>query len=136
MSRIIEYTLIFLIGATVYSLLEVLFRGFTHWTMFMAGGLSFAILYGIFTTLYPLALLRFCLAGALVITTIELLFGFIFNLVLGLNVWDYAHYPLNFMGQICLPYTLLWFLLSAPVFWITKAIRNKVFKNLLPPLRP
>jgi uncharacterized membrane protein len=124
------------LGAIVYSGLEILFRGFTHWTMSIAGGLSFAILYGIFTLLYPLPIWKYCLMGALVITTVELLFGFIFNLVLGLNVWDYSNYPLDFMGQVCLPYTLLWFLISAPIFWLIKVIKKKIFNSPLPPLNP
>ena len=55
------------------------------------------------------------LGGALIITLVELICGCIVNLKLGLDVWDYSHIPLNLFGQICLPFTLLWFLLCFPI---------------------
>ncbi|MGI6734003.1 MAG: putative ABC transporter permease [Anaerovoracaceae bacterium] len=131
MRRIFEYTIVFLLGATAYSMLEILFRGFTHWTMFIAGGLCFSVLYHVFNKNRSLSLLKCCLIGAAVITGIEFLFGLIFNLVLGWNVWDYSHYPLHFMGQICLAYTLLWFLLSAPIYWITKRLKKRMTRRYL-----
>ena len=126
MQRTVEYTLVFLLGATAYSGLEILFRGFTHWTMFIAGGLCFAVLYHVFIKNRSLSLWKCCLIGALVITGIEFLFGCIFNLALGWNVWDYSHYPLHFMGQICLAYTLLWFLLSVPILWIARGLKRRL----------
>ncbi len=62
-----------------------------------------------------------CLMGALIITAVELLFGYIFNLKYGMNVWDYSNMPLNFLGQICLPFSVLWFLLCFVLFkWVIK----------------
>jgi uncharacterized membrane protein len=126
MDQLLEYIFVFVLGATTYSALEILFRGFTHWTMFFAGGISFTLLYRIFTGQKKFSLWINCFIGALIITGIELVFGVIFNLILGWNVWDYSHYPLDFMGQICLSYTLLWFLLSAPIFWLTKNLKKKI----------
>ena len=40
------------------------------------------------------------------------------NLVMGWNVWDYSSMPLNLYGQICLPFSGLWFLLCIPAFGI------------------
>ncbi len=45
---------------------------------------------------------------ALTVTAVELTFGIILNLILKLDVWDYTNIPLNFLGQICLPFTLVW----------------------------
>ena len=131
MARTFEYMFVFALGATVYSGLEILFRGFTHWTMFFAGGLSFVILYHIFTGSRSFPLWKGCLIGALVITGIEFLFGCVFNLALGWNVWDYSHYPLHFMGQVCLLYTLLWFVLSAPILWLSRGLKRKLHGKYL-----
>ena len=40
------------------------------------------------------------------ITAVELAAGLLVNR--GYHVWDYRQMPLNFLGQICLPYSLLW----------------------------
>lgn len=50
-----------------------------------------------------------CAAG---VTVVELIFGIIFNLIFKMNVWDYSNQPFNFMGQICLLYTLFWCILG------------------------
>jgi uncharacterized membrane protein len=127
MKKRYEFALVFLLGGAVYTGLETLVRGFSHWTMFFAGGLSFLVLYKTFTFNNRSSLLLNCLYGGLVITGIEFLFGFFFNIILGWRVWDYSHYPMHFLGQVCLPFTLLWFLLSAPVYWFSKSLRDKVF---------
>lgn len=62
-----------------------------------------------------------CLLGAFIITAVEFLFGCIFNIKYGMNVWDYKNMPLNFLGQICLPFSALWFLLCFVLFkWVIK----------------
>lgn len=50
------------------------------------------------------------LMGAGLITGVELLTGLLFNR--DHSVWDYRQMPLQFKGQICLPYTALWAPLS------------------------
>lgn len=124
MKQNFEYPLAFLFGATLYAILEIMFRGFTHWTMFFAGGICYISLYHFFTFNNNLPLWKNCLAGALIITGIEFVFGFVFNIMLGWRVWDYSRYPLDILGQICLPYTLLWLILSAPIVWIAKRMRS------------
>ena len=52
------------------------------------------------------------LFGACLITGLEFGFGYVFNIRFGMNVWDYSDMPFNIMGQVCLPYMLLWFILS------------------------
>lgn len=46
----------------------------------------------------------------MLITVLELIFGLLVNR--NYRVWDYRRMPLNFLGQICLPFTLLWVPLS------------------------
>ena len=110
---ICEFVL-FLVGGFAYALIEVGMRGFTHWSMFIVGGLCFVII-GLLNEWYswkiPLLLQMFY--GAFVITALELISGYIINIKLGWNVWDYSGRLLNFKGQICLWNSIIWFLLSA-----------------------
>ena len=47
-----------------------------------------------------------CILGGVIITAVELGVGLLLNRQYA--IWDYRNVPLNFMGQICLPYSLLW----------------------------
>lgn len=49
----------------------------------------------------------------LAITAVEFIAGLIINVWLGMGVWDYSNIAGNLMGQVCLPFTLLWIFLSA-----------------------
>ena len=99
----------FLMGAICYPALELLYRRRTHYSMAIAGGLSTCLLRMISKTgLHPLARVILCGTG---ITCVEFLCGRVWNR--RYQVWDYRHMPLNFRGQVCLPYSLLWCGLSA-----------------------
>ena len=63
--------------------------------------------------------------GALVITCIELIAGVIFNILLRQDVWDYSNMPLNFLGQICLPFSAVWFILYFPAEYLCLALKRK-----------
>ena len=117
-----DYTLAFFTGAAGYSLLEMLWRGYTHWTMSLAGGVCMLVIYCINCAAPGVSVWIRCLAGAAVITVTELVFGFGVNILLGWNVWDYSSLPLNFKGQICLLYSVLWYFLCFPITWICTAI--------------
>ncbi len=124
------YMLIFSIGAVGYCLIELLWRGFTHPSMGLAGGLSFCIISVIQKRLKPLNFLYRCIAAGLSITVIEFIFGSIFNIWLNRNVWDYSLLPLNLLGQVCLIYTVLWCGLSAPMLILSDILREKfLFKH-------
>lgn len=49
MQKFIKNTGIFIIGAIGYGIIEILFRGYTHWTMLVTGGIVFVILYHVYT---------------------------------------------------------------------------------------
>lgn len=97
------------IGGLLYIGLELLWRGHSHWTMFFLGGACFVII-GLINELIPwcMPIWKQALIGAAVITGLEFLTGCIVNLGLGWHVWDYSGMPLNVVGQICVPYMLLW----------------------------
>ncbi len=99
---------IFAIGATGYYLLETLWRGYSHWSMAAAGGISLLLLIKTFGKLKNAPHYFKALVGGGIITGVELVFGVVFNLFLGMSVWNYSSVPGNILGQICPVYSLLW----------------------------
>lgn len=93
--------------------IELLWRGHSHWTMFILGGICFVLL-GIINEVIPwcMPLWQQVLIGTMIITGLEFVTGCVVNLWLGWNVWDYSNVPLNILGQICVPYVLLWIPIS------------------------
>ena len=106
--RVKKFSLLFILGAVGYGAIEVIWRGYTHWSMMIAGGICFII--------FSLVAERFKEKGIIIkagicavgVTVVEFLFGVIFNLIFKMNVWDYSHMPLNLFGQICPLFSLLW----------------------------
>ena len=122
------YFYIFIAGAVGYALLEILWRGFTHWTMALAGGICLTAIF-IMNMLVPVSSVFLKeLFGALIITAVEYAFGYVFNIVLQWNIWDYSAMPLNIKGQVCLFFTMLWYLICIPVVSICEYIRTCVLR--------
>ena len=96
--------MLFGIGGSAYMGLELLWRGWSHGSMFLAGGSCFLLLGRIDRS--KLSLPAKALAGAAVITSVEYAAGLLFNR--NYSVWDYRDQPMNVQGQICLPFSLLW----------------------------
>lgn len=74
----------------------------------IAGGLCFIVFSKISENLKGVPLLYKCILGSAFITTVEFVFGLIFNIYFKLDVWDYSNLPVNLFGQICLLYSVLW----------------------------
>ena len=87
-------------------LLELLWRGWTHGTMFLAGGVCFALIGHLGEISDPLPLPIRAVAGAGIITMVELGAGLLFNR--SYQVWDYRNVAGNLWGQICPLFSLLW----------------------------
>lgn len=113
----------FLMGYFLYCLFEIVTRGYTHWTMGITGGIVLTMLYEV-NRRDGMTLLKSCYIGALLITALELAVGIFDNIIMHWQVWDYSDMPLNFLGQICLPFSCLWFILCVPVYFICKTLRN------------
>ena len=97
-----KYPALFCAGGAGYVGLELLWRGWSHGAMFFAGGTCFLLL-GRLKNQPPWIK---AVAGAGIITAVELTAGLLLNRQYA--IWDYRNTPVNFLGQICLPYTLLW----------------------------
>lgn len=113
MKYFIKYLILLLIGGAAYYGIELFARGFSHWTMFVVGGICF-ILIGIINEITPkMPLIQQMLLSAVIITIVEFVSGCILNLWLGLEIWDYSDNMGNILGQICPKHTIYWFLLSS-----------------------
>lgn len=104
--------LLLLSGALGYGLIEIFWRGYTHWSMLLAGAICFFTIDYLDRNIPEMRDWGKALLAALIITAIELIFGVIFNLYAHESVWDYSALPFNFMGQICLYYAVMWVLLA------------------------
>lgn len=106
--------LLFGIGGALYYLIEILWDGQSHWTMFVLGGICFVImgLLNEYKFSWKQSLFMQSLISAITITVFEFIVGYIVNIRLDLGVWDYSGLPFNLFGQICLYFFLLWIPLS------------------------
>lgn len=86
---IIPYLTIFIISGLIYIILELLWRGHTHWTMFLCAGLCGLVMANINNNLleFDTDFLEQVFCSALCCTTFEFLFGIIFNG--DFSIWDY-----------------------------------------------
>ena len=123
-----KFLALFLIGGAAYFGIECLWRGWSHWTMFILGGLCFVIIGGLNEFYgWEIPFWKQCLIGAAVITALEFAVGMIVNKWLGWAIWDYSYLPLNICGQICLPFSLIWILLSGVAIVVDDYLRYWLF---------
>jgi len=120
-------------GGFIYYIIELMWRGHSHPSMFLVGGLCFVLIGGINNYLpWSLGIVQQSLIGAVIITAVELIAGLIVNVWLGLDVWDYSNLPLNFMGQISLLFFVLWIPLATVAIFIDDWLRYKLFDEEKP----
>ena len=112
--------LLFCTGGASYMILELIWRGRSHGSMFLAGGICFLLL-GRLTKL-PLPLKA--VTGAAMITAVELGIGLLFNR--SYQVWDYRQMPFSFCGQSCLPFSLLWIPVGLGAMGIYRLLDTKL----------
>ena len=117
---------LFGVGGIAYIVIELLWRGYSHWTMFLVGGLCFVLIGAInevFT--FDMPLVQQMAISAVMVTMVELIAGLLINC--DYSIWDYRNMPFNILGQVCLPYTVLWFFLSLLAIVIDDYIRYWFF---------
>ena len=128
--------LLLISGGVIYPTLEMAWRGYTHVSMAVAGGVCVVLIDRVCNgALQRSGLTVRCFAGGTIITSVELVAGIVVNFILKLHVWDYSHLPLNIFGQICLPFTALWMLASIPAmalghfFGKSKELNRPLFRR-------
>lgn len=114
MRQVIKYGFLGIIGGLIYVTLEILWRGYSHWTMGVLGGICFICL-GLINEIlsWETPLVLQMLIGDIIITVLEFITGCIVNLWLGWDVWDYSQYKFNVLGQISLRSSIGWYFLSS-----------------------
>lgn len=122
---LLELTAVYLTGAAGYGTLELLWRGWTHWSMLVAGGVCTCAMYWI-ANYSGLPLWQEWILCAAVITTVEFFAGVLLNLILGWQIWDYGHLPGNLLGQICPAFTMVWLGISIPGVWVCQVLRGLI----------
>lgn len=122
--KIWKQAILFYLGGCAYVGLELLWRGRSHGSMFVAGGLCFLLLGWLNRTRPRLPLPLRAVVGALVITMVELGVGLAVNR--DYSVWDYRGNPGNFCGQICPMFTLLWIPVSVAAMFLYDLLDKKL----------
>lgn len=128
-----KYLILGTIGGLIYVLLELIWRGYSHWTMFLLGGTCFVLL-GLINEILdwdtPLTLQM--LIGCTVITVLEFITGCVVNLWLGWNVWDYSDLKFNILGQISLFSSIGWYFISLVGITLDDWLRYRLFGEKKP----
>lgn len=127
--RFRRFFILFGIGGLAYNLIEILWRGYSHWSMFLVGGSCFQLIGRIGKRLRERPAFVKGGACALAVTAVEYVSGCLFNLRLKLNVWDYSHLFGNLHGQICLLYSVLWGLLSLPAMSVYSYLEGQISRK-------
>lgn len=115
-------------GGSTYVTLEVLWRGYSHWTMLILAATVFVVI-GLLNEVWSwqTSLTLQVVTGTIVATVLEFVTGCVVNRWLGWAVWDYSNIPGNLLGQICPQYTAIWAILSLVAILLDDYIRWRFF---------
>jgi len=128
---ILKNVVLFGVGMIAYMLIEQIYRGYTFFEMGICGGIAIVLLDKINDHIsWDMdILLQGCIGSAL-ITGMEFIIG---NLSLAgvlPKMWDYSNVWLNYKGIICLPFSLIWIVLSICAIMLADAINYYIFDEL------
>lgn len=128
MRQYLKLLFLFEAGGLLYNLVELAFRGWSHWTMFILGGVCFVCL-GLINEIIPweMPLWQQVLIGAGIITGLEFATGCIVNLWLGWDIWDYSQMPGNILGQVCPQFFVLWLPVALVGIVMDDCLRYRIF---------
>ena len=128
--KIWKNAVLFYTGGAAYLTIELLFRGRSHGSMFLAGGTCF-VLIGQLNHVHPkLPVPLRALVGAGIVTMVEFAAGLLVNREYA--VWDYRDQPMNLMGQICPLFSALWIPLSLLAIYLYGLMEVQMEQKLSP----
>lgn len=125
-----SFIFMFFVMGFIYTNIELLFRGYTHPSMLIVGGLCGAFIGLINEKNHNIKMWKQCALGAIIILLLEFVSGYIINIKLGLGVWDYSGLKFNILGQISLLFGVLWFFLCIPIICLDDYLRFKFFNGV------
>ena len=133
--RFLKLLTVFVSGGLAYGAAEVLSRGYTYISMGIIGGICMLIVHLLGDERRKgMSLFTVMLVSTAFITSAELLTGEVLNRRLGLHIWSYSSVPLNFDGQICVHYSLVWFAISFVAVIFDEWLRLKIFREKCYPI--
>lgn len=127
--------ILFLTGFCIFITIEVLFRQYSYVWSGVLGGISMLLLDKINDNIsWDLDLFWQAMIGGTEVTILELITGLIAKYTPLLPImWDYNNLPLNFDGIICVPFSIVWILLSVIGILLADAINYYVFEDSIVP---
>lgn len=135
LQRFLKLLVVFVAGGLTYGCLEVICRGYTFISMGIIGGACMVVLHLLNderrngTGLVPTIVV-----STVFILSAEFLSGELLNRTFKLHIWSYEKLPLNFDGQICLFYAVVWSVLSFVGIAFDELIRLRIFRQKTCPL--
>lgn len=115
-------------GGATYVTLEVLWRGYSHWTMLVLAAAIFIVI-GLLNEVWSwqTSLTLQVTAGTALAIVLEFITGCLVNIWLGWDVWNYSNMPGNLLGQICPQYMVIWAILVLVAILLDDYIRWRFF---------
>ncbi len=101
--------------------------------MILVGGVAFYLIGCLNEYIaWDMPLYKQMLIGAIIVTLLEFISGIIVNLLLQWHIWDYSNMPFNILGQICLPFSIIWFFISLLAIILDDYLRYWIFHEEKP----
>ena len=124
MNKTSRNILMFILGCALYTLVEMLWRGYSFRAMSGAGGLIFVAggtLNDKFS--WKMDLLLQCGIISVMVTLLEAVVGNIDYYFLHLNMWNYSSLKYSYLnGKISLLFSFIWFIMGFAVIFVHDAI--------------
>lgn len=133
LQKMAKYIYLFWFGGSFYVTIEVLYRQYSHWTMFFLAGSIFVIV-DLLNEVWDwkTSLILQIITGTVIATVLEFVTGYIVNIYLKWNVWNYSNMKFNILGQICPQFIVLWIPLIILAIILGDVIRWKFFQEEKP----
>lgn len=123
--KMFENIIIFLCFGLSYYFIEIMFRGYSHYSMFLLSGLCGFLIGLINEVNKDIPLYLQAIIGTIIGTVGEGITGIFVNIIFNLNVWDYSDLPFTFFfGQCNLLFCIAWFFLSIIAIKLDDKIRG------------
>ncbi len=135
MKKVFKILTIWFVLGMCYFTLEGIYRipkgGYANIVMLFIGGLC-GLLVGSINQIpkfYKMTVWKQSIIGTVLTMIIEYISGYILNIRLGLDIWNYSDMKFNLDGQICLEFGIIWFLIMPTAIWLEDWIRWKFWKE-------
>lgn len=128
---ILKNVVLSVVGGLSYGIIELIYRQKTYYLMILCGAIAIILLDKINDCIsWDMDILLQGCIGSLIITGMEFIIGNLYFMGIVPKMWDYSNVWLNYKGIICLPFSLIWILLSICAILLADTINYYVFHEL------